>query len=426
MKLVNLFRSLPRLGATAVVGAIISTASIAAADQTYAIKLHVSPGDKYEFDVTTTMKQKGQVTANGQVAQPIDQGFEQHRKGTVEVVAADNGMPTSLKITYDAESSNAGNVGQPLPKFPLAGRTVHVAKKDGIVSSDLGNDVDTPTVQEVAHMLEPDTSIYPKDAVAVNQEWDGDTANLAKQFQLGADDKINIHCHLLAIKDDNGRQVADIGVAGQIVKHDQGFIETKITLGGVTRVDVLTGQVVNSNVIGKIAVRGSQQSPAPDGTQVNVAVIADGEIQSHELLKLVGGGAPVAVNPAPVNPGAGFNVGNNPPPAMPNDNPLAHGGDAAAPFGGTFTGDSVSIALEGKSDQYTGTLTVGDKKYPVTARSAGGKLTGAFESDGSKFDFTASLSGNTLTLSSEGNTYTLKKPVANPLAKPAAKNPLAH
>ena len=351
-----------------------------------------SPGEKYEFDAKNTMKEKGQITANGQVAQPIEQGFDQRRKGTIEVVAAENGMPTSLTITFDAESSNAGNMGQQqVPKFSLAGRTVHVAKKDGIVSSDLGNEIDTPTVQEVANMLSPDTSIYPKQPVALNEDWEGDTPNLATQFQLAADDKITIKCKLLAIKDDNGRQVADVGVSGQIVKHDQGFIETKITLGGVTRIDVATGQALTSDIVGKIAVRGSQQNAAPDGTPVNVAVTAEGELQSHEIIKIVNGGAALA------NPG-GFNVGNNPAPAMPADNPLAHGGDPAATFAGTFTGDSVSIALDGKADQYTGTLTVGDKKFPVKAKADNGKLAGNFESDGTKFDFTtASLDSGTLT-----------------------------
>jgi hypothetical protein len=136
-------------------------------------------------------------------------------------------------------------------------------------------------------------------------------------------------------------------------------------------------------------------------------VNAEGTIESHQSVALISGAAPAEAN--------------NAPPPM-HDNPLA---PRTASFAGSYKGDELSLDLTGDPSHYTGTLTLQDKKYPITGHSDGNKLTGSFQSDGAQFDFTATLDSGTLSFSSGGNTYTLKKPAANPLARPKPKNPLA-
>ena len=72
----------------------------------------------------------------------------------------------------------------------------------------------------------------------------------------------------------------------------------------------------------------------------------------------------------------------------------------------------------------SGTLTMHDKRYPVAATGNGNKVTGTFESDGSQFEFSATLDSGTMSLESGGNTYTLKKATSKPLGKTAPKKPL--
>jgi len=381
----------------------------ATAQQTYEIKLHVTPGQKWSFDATTSIKQKGEVTANGQPAQEINSAANQKRKGTLEVLEVIDGKPSSARIVFDADSESSGNMGgQPVPAFTLAGKTITLRRGEGgATTNDLPEQPDAQTLQELNHMLDPDTSVFPGQAVAIGDEWDADTANLAKQFQLGPDDKVSMKCKLLAIKDLEGRQVADVSVAGRIVKHDQGFIETTTTLGGVSRVDLLTGQTLNADVIGKMSSRGTNQVNGPNGQPVKIEVNADGEIESHQAVRPVGGVAAV-------------DTGNAAQPM--HENPLA---PQSASFAGSYKGDELSLALEGDPSHYTGKLTLGDKTYPVVAHSDGKTLAGTFESDGNNFDFTATHEAGTLTLTSGGNTYTLKKAAANPLARPKPKNPLA-
>ena len=280
-------------------------------------------------------------------------------------------------------------------------------------------EADPQTLQELNQMLAPDLSMYPRQPVALNEEWNGDTAALAKQFQLGADDKVSLKCKLLAVKEDNGRQVADISLVGQVLKHEQGFVEIRTTLGGVSRIDLQTGQTLTGDVLGKIISRGSQQVAGPDGNPVNVSVNAEGEVQVHQRVKMLNDRGPAI--PAQ----GGFNIaGNNPaPPAAPQTQMPA---PQAATFAGTFTNEKLSLELGNEGGRYTGALTLAGKKLPVTAKAEGNKLTGTFESDGTKFDFIATLEGPVLTLSSDGNTYNLKKAVANPLAQPAPRNPLGN
>jgi len=398
-----------RSAATVAAGVAIFLSAWASAQQTCELKLHVVPGQKWSFDATSSIKQKGQVTTNGQPAQEINTTANQRRKGTLEVLAVEDGKPSAVRVFFDPDSSNSGNMGgQQVPAFALAGKTVTLRRGDGgATTNDLPDMPDEQTLQELNHMIDPDTSVFPSHAVAAGDEWDANTANLSKQFQLGPDDTVSMKCKLAAIKDLDGRQVAEVSMTGQVVKHDQGFIETATTLGGVSRVDLLTGQTLAADITGKMSSRGAKQVDGPNGLPVKIEVNADGEIESHQVVR-------------PVGPDSAIETHDTTPPMR--DNPLA---PQASSFAGSYKGDELSLVLSGDPSHYTGNLTLQDKTYPVVAHSKDKTLTGTFESDGNQFDFNATLDAGTLALSSGGNTYTLKKAAANPLARPKPQNPLA-
>lgn len=410
------------------------SAAAAEQQQAYTLKLQTAPGERWSFDVSTAIKQKGEVTANGQPAQAIDQSANQRRKGTLEVLAVADGKPTAIKVTFDAQSANTGTLGgQAAPAFALAGKTITLRREGANITNDLPEQPDEQTRAELDRLLDPDTSVYPTRPVAVNEEWDADAGSLGRQFQLGNDDKVSMKCKLLAVKDiGGGRQVADVSLAGEVVKHDQGFVETTTTLNGVTRIDVASGQVLNADILGKMSSRGNRTANDASGKQVAIAVNADGTLEMHQQVRPLGASAaPAAEASAPAATPSGNVAVMKPADAKATtaDNPPAPRPPASI-FNGSFKGDELSIDLSAdEGDRYTGTMRLRDKQFPVTAHAEGARLLGTFQSGGTNFDFSASLDGDTLKLTSGGSDYTMRRAggstsAENPLGKPAPKNPL--
>ncbi len=125
---------------------------------------------------------------------------------------------------------------------------------------------------------------------------------------------------------------------------------------------------------------------------------------------------PAAAAPAPaVNPLAA------------PENPLAKPVDI---WVGKFSSDQMTVTVSpADSGKYTGTIQLQDQKFPFTASVDQATFKGQFDSDGNKFDFTAALQGDKLTLQSGGRQYVLDRstppPPVNPLAN-AQINPLAN
>jgi hypothetical protein len=386
------------------------------------VKLNAHEGDRWDFNLTEKTSRKTDVTVGGQQQHPVEQLASSRRKGTEEVLAVKDGQPTAVKVTFDKEStSSVNNVEQP---FPLAGKTITIRRgADGKVTSDAG-DLDASTAQEVARALDPDTSLYPPHPVAVGDEWPADNVALAREFQLGQGDQIALKCKLLAIGKAAGRPTADIFAAGTVVKNEQGII-THIDLSGVTQIDLATGQTLQSDLMGKIAIKGSRDVPGPTGQPVTVQATGDGTLEVHQTVHPAD---EVAAGHADNPPHSGSDF------PAPAPVPADHGG--AGRFVGTFKDEALTAEFHesaglfgGNPSNLEGTLTLHDKKFPATVHIDDGKLVGTFEVDSSKFDFTASVDGNVMTLKSGSKTYTLKRNVENPLdpgrgEQPKPRNPL--
>ena len=111
-----------------------------------------------------------------------------------------------------------------------------------------------------------------------------------------------------------------------------------------------------------------------------------------------------------------------------------------AAFGGTFESDELTLSIEPSPvgglapgvQAFEGTLRFGDQSFPVTAThdARAPHLKGSFESAGSRFDFTASLLGDTLTFATGGVSYVLTRqveelpePPCNPLVPGSCSEP---
>jgi len=92
----------------------------------------------------------------------------------------------------------------------------------------------------------------------------------------------------------------------------------------------------------------------------------------------------------------------------------------AQSFSGGYQNKELRIELrEAPGGAYSGTITFQGQDFPATARALNGQLSGSFKAGADSFPFTATVSGNTMKLSSGGTDYVLGKETvtANPLAR---------
>jgi len=108
-------------------------------------------------------------------------------------------------------------------------------------------------------------------------------------------------------------------------------------------------------------------------------------------------------------------------------NPIA-GGSNLESFVGTFKSDQLMMEVKGDSDRrVAGVITLGDKQFPTVGIVEDGQLKGSFESEGSRFEFTARVERGIMTLETAGTRYVMQR-LVNPLDRretTAPPNPLA-
>jgi hypothetical protein len=100
---------------------------------------------------------------------------------------------------------------------------------------------------------------------------------------------------------------------------------------------------------------------------------------------------------------------------------------AEGPFAGRFSDGRLAVDWTESGDSYTGTIALANQSFPSSAHADGANIAGTFVSGGNQFPFSATLQGDTLTLTTGGATYTLQRAAAaaNPLgagAHPAANS----
>ncbi len=95
-------------------------------------------------------------------------------------------------------------------------------------------------------------------------------------------------------------------------------------------------------------------------------------------------------------------------------NPLAAG--AADALLGTFEGDGLRVTVRSEGGAYAGELIMAGQAYPFQASGASGRLDGAFVAGASSFPFSATLTGDTLTVESGGSSYRTQRLGGGPAA----------
>jgi hypothetical protein len=165
-----------------------------AAGERHAIRMNLRVGNSWAFEQRTDMNMTINATAGGQVVQRVEQRAAQRRAGTVRVLAAADGMPTAIAVTFADDCGNTilmGGGDEGKEPFGLAGKTVTLrAGAGGAVTHDAPDGTDPAAVEEAKGMLKVNTGVLPPRPVAVGDEWRPDPAEMARQFQLAPTDRV--------------------------------------------------------------------------------------------------------------------------------------------------------------------------------------------------------------------------------------------
>lgn len=90
---------------------------------------------------------------------------------------------------------------------------------------------------------------------------------------------------------------------------------------------------------------------------------------------------------------------------------VAIAGAAAPDLSGVWRIETLTVELNRDGTGYAGAIRLGDQSFALTAREAGGNITGAFSASGTSFNFTATADGDTMTLTSDNARHVLKRAV---------------
>ncbi len=383
----------------------------ASAQQTYEIKPTFNLGEKWTtkrintYEMTTTVKVQQQVMEQSQ-QRSIDTADM-----VWEVLVLENGMPTAARVSFKPECGTElqqNGQTQRLP-FPAAGVTIEARRR--------GDDVDispptanTPEVISVLEqILEPDLGSFPTKPLAVGESWSWNRESVAQTFGLAPDDKGSVTCTINSVNTENARQVADITMT---IKLEQGQSQeqpgqrvatlTETNMQGRGRMDIAAGRLIQLDLNGNIVVSGIIYGPDDYG---NLTPQADLDGQGRISIKS---------SSRPINSTSPLND-------------VQGAATLAVDYVGEFSNEHMTLVLARSDKGYSGELRSAAASYPVRAQQVGNNLKGSFQSDDHWFDFTATLSGTTLTFTTGNASHSLKKKAipANPFSKPQVEQPPA-
>ncbi|MGD8453299.1 MAG: hypothetical protein PVJ57_15895 [Phycisphaerae bacterium] len=401
------------VGAVAVLTFAAVASAVAVAQERYTLRPRFAIGERWSEQRTNTAEMTTAIKVNQQV-------FERHQQSTRntlelewEVLALEGGAPTAARVTF---GPNCGTQvlqdGQSQSiKFPGAGTTVTARRlPDGGVKYEPAS-AENPEVEGVfENLFEVDDGAYPRQPIAVGESWSWDRSAIASAFELAAEDEGSVTCTLKAVRNEQGRQIAEIEFKitlkqGQAQEGGGQRIATltESNLSGQGQMDIAAGRLISLKLSGNVVTSGIIYVADEDGQLLPQAdVEGTGKIVLESHGRLVGGGSPSS-------------PGTTSAPSGQTD------------FAGEYSNAELTLTLSSTADGWTGSIKMGEREFPVRASSTGNTLRGQFQSDDHWFDFEGTLPGTTLTLTTGGKTHTLQKktpPPVNPLGGDKPDNPL--
>ena len=130
----------------------------------------------------------------------------------------------------------------------LCGETITVSFDEGSrLKHDYRGEVQDDLVrQELMGMLDDDGFIRPDKPVAVGEKWPVNKPLLRRYFELPEDGECDGECNLIAVKEVDGRKVAEVSATVNFTKIPAEGITARFESGATLIFDLATGQGVKS------------------------------------------------------------------------------------------------------------------------------------------------------------------------------------
>lgn len=387
---------------------LVCVPTVAQGQQKYEFKPQFTVGQRWSerrintFEMTTTVKVQQQVVEQNR--QKTRQSYEFEW----EVLEITDNVPMTARVKFGSKCGGEAEVnGQTQTvEFPAAGKTIEARRlaDGGVDIKPAGANV--PEVLEILEdLFEPDLGAFPKKPLAIGESWSWDKQSVAETFGIGADDEGSVICTIKAVSTRDGREVAEITIRVhlKIGEAQEGGGQriatlTESNLDGRGLMDIEAGRLVEVSLAGNVVVSGIIYAQDENGNFTPQADLdGTGRMTLDSQARLLGEKKTNGLESTAKTGGA--------------------------EFAGEYSNPEMRLTLKHEADGYKGKLRLGEREFPVRAKADGATLKGSFHSEGHWFDFTATLKGTTLSLSTGGKTHELKKKVVpeNPLGTPSSE-----
>lgn len=404
----------------------------AEAQDTVHFRRQLQVGDTIDFQQQSDMQMAFDARSNGQVLQQVQQSMQNTRTGRMEILEVADGKAVKIRVTYAPTSGGRmESMGQRQEvRFGAAGQRVTVSRQNGMTIIDHDGDLDDATQQELTSLLDEQTSLFPDRPLRVGETFEVDGESLKKAFEL-EQGKASARGTVLAVREVNGRQQAQVRLEAEISATVEGFMQMGMKLQGDGWFDAQTSRAVDATMKGPMTISGQTAQPMqPGGAPIPMQIAGGGQISYAEKSTFNAGGAGPVDGPAVNTPPAGgdggipgFGPGPNaaevgPQPDVAGRNPFENG-VATNPIAGKYSGDGMNLEIRPDG---SGTIQMGQTAARIVelGQDASGSGRGRFQlNNGATFEFTIERTGaDTLVFKTGRSSYTLRK-----AAPPAPANP---
>jgi hypothetical protein len=318
---------MPAIRPAALAAAVFLLSSPAARAGDVSLEPHHQTGERWSLERDYQMTSSVRIKANGQVAQEVGGTERESYKATIDVLAVEGGKPGVIRARFDpaaaASTEKAGQVEK--RPFGFAGKTCTIRGGANPVVECPGAQLGDDEKKKLAELIEANEGYLPKKPVKPGDRWLADEKAVARDFELGPEDRGVVKCKLREVKALEGRETAYVDVSIALVKVIQEFMKAEMDVEGTIAYDVATGQAVLVDLSGPVNFSGSRDVPGQNGQPVKVAVEGGGDMKLHVACRALPPGpstaAPNEGTPPMPNPPAGGDGWASPPPGAASATP---------------------------------------------------------------------------------------------------------
>ena len=271
---------------------IVALAASAASAQTYTLRPNPAVGQRiaYEQSIDTTLSLTAAADGNRRVSQS-ERLHEQTVVTCEEILQIGKPPAITKRVTFGPGCWSATKVNDRptrTVRSVYADKTVtFVIFEDGVLEQDYGVRPTKAQMERLKNMFIATADVYPDGPVAVGQRWRADRA-MSALLELSPNDTASTIFTLREIREQDGRQVAVIGVSAGVIKaHERGF-NLEMALEGTWQIDLETGVELKIDLVGKTSVAAAV---AGRGRSIHAGppaqVSGEGTFEMHRAARLL-------------------------------------------------------------------------------------------------------------------------------------------